>query len=101
MLVIKFVFEFLDFFFVVGDECFEFEGVPLFKGVLFEVEEVYYLLAVFFYESSGVADVVPFVEAVASATLGVAVLFVVAGGHVAAVDVMAAVHFVEVVYTAA
>lgn len=84
----------------MGYEGFEFEGVPFLKSVLLEIEEVYYLWSVLGDEASGVADVVAFVKAVAGAALGVAVLFIESGGHVAAVDKVPAVHLVEVVYPA-
>ena len=85
---------------VVGDEGFEFEGVPLFDGVFFEVEKVYNLWSVLGNESAGVAYVVTLVKTVARSALTVAVLLVVAGGHVGAVDEVAAVHFAEVTYLA-
>ena len=85
----------------MGDEGFEFEAVPFLESVLFEIEEVYYLGTVLGDESAGVADVVTLVKSVANATLTVAVLLVESCGHVAAVDEVAAVCFVEVVYAAA
>ena len=85
----------------MGDEGFEFEAVPFLEGVFFEIEEVDYLGTVFGDESAGVADVVTLVKTVTRSALTVAVLLVESCGHVAAVDEVAAVCFVEVVYAAA
>ena len=82
---------------IVGDEGFELEAFPLFGGVLLYIQKVDYLRAVLRDKPSGVADVVTLVKTVTSATLTVAVLLVVACGHVAAVDEVPAVGVVEVV----
>jgi hypothetical protein len=88
----------LEFFYllsVVASDGFEVESIEAMRGVLLGFEEEDFVLANLSDEVASVVGRGSLIEAVAVGTLGVAVELGKACGHVLAVDVVAAVGFLD------